>query len=529
MRLREALADLLAAEGIDTWFGLMGDGNMHLVLDAHERHGIRFVNARHETAAVLMADGYARASGRLSAVTMTHGPGLAAAGLGIRVAHDARAKLLVIAGDVTRSEPLHVQAMDQETFARSLVDDVVSVRASRNAVAAVRRAIGRIRRGDGPAVVSLAVDVQEEDVGDARVEPVQRVAAPPVVAVEDDVVRLAQRLHAARRPLILAGRGAQAASAALSALAVRTGAMLATTVPARGMFRGHPHDLGLMGGLTHPARRPIFEPVDLVIAFGAGVNRFTADHGRLAPNADWVQVTHADEGLPPQVDIALTVRGDAGDVAKRLLASCTEGRAPWTQENIDLSGLPTPAPVTPGTLDPSRVVQLVNTHLPADRAEVVGVGHFGGWPCMYSDIGPAGQLIAPWDFGAIGVAVPVATGAALARPDRITLAWEGDGSLLASLGELETLARTQARVIVMVMDDGAYTAEVRKLRLLGRDTALACFGRADLAGAARALGVPAHTATDDASLAAALQAAAHAGGPVLVHVHIDPEVHQSVF
>lgn len=530
MKLRQALASLLAAEKIDTLFGLMGDGNMHLVLDAVEQHGMRFVNARHETAAVLMADGYARAGGRVAAVTMTHGPGLAAAGLGIGVAQAAHSPLLIIAGDVGRAEALHVQAMDQETFAHAVAQDVVSLRTARGAMSTLQRAMGRLRRGDGPVVLSLAVDVQEEEVPAADIAAPRLAAAASLVAQPTAVAQIAELLRGARHPILLAGRGAREAAPYLIDLAEHCNALLATTIPARGLFHGHARDLGVMGGLTAPERRAFFERADLVLAFGASLNRFTADHGRIAPNAQWVQVARDNRGLPPQVSVSLSVHGDAAEVARRLIATTSQAQGVWSVAELGAVRVaPAPAATTPGTLDPRRVVEAVNAALPPDRIDVVGVGHFGGWPAMYTEIGRGGQFIAPWDFGAIGVAVPVATGAALARPDCITVAWEGDGSLLASLGELETLARTGARVIVIVMDDGAYTAEVRKLRLLGRDTSLACFGRADLAAAAQALGLAAHTATDEASLTSAVHAASRAEGPVLIHVHIDPEVHQEVF
>ena len=105
--------------------------------------------------------------------------------------------------------------------------------------------------------------------------------------------------------------------------------------------------------------------------------------------------------------------------------------------------------------------------------------------------------------------------------------WSRQVPWLTALGEVETLGRMNARVIVMVLDDGAYGAEVRKLPPETRP--LAMFGRRDLACAARALGVPAATAKDAASLLDAMAQAAAATGPFLVHAHVDPAVQQNVF
>lgn len=530
MRLRQALAAMLKQHGVDTLFGLMGDGNMQFVTDAVADQGMRFVNARHETAAVWMADGFARASRRISAVTVTHGPGLAAAGLGLGVVQAARMPVLIIAGDVDRAAPLHVQAMNQETFAHALVHDVVSLRTARGALATLARMFERLRRGEGPVLLSMAVDVQDEEVGDELPQLAPLPATARQLADTSSIRQAADCLIRARRPILLAGRGAMGAASDLAELARACDALLATTIAARGLFHGEPRDLGVMGGLSLPELKPTFAQADLVLAFGAGLNRWTADHGRIAPHAQWVQVALAEAPQGAQVPVAFSVRGDAGDAARRLreLIECRDDR--WSDGPLPLrTPALAPASSTPGTVHPQRVVQEVNEVVTPARTDVVGVGHFGGWPAIHTQVSRDGQFIAPWDFGSIGVAVPFATGAALARPDRPTIAWEGDGSLLTVLGELETLRRTGARVAVIVLDDGAYNAEVRKLRLAGRDRGLANFGRADLAGAARALGVPACTVTDEATLADALETVSRANGPVLVHVHIDPAAFQDVF
>ena len=127
MTLREAIAAALAVEGVDTVFGLMGDGNMHLIYDLVERHGVRFINTRQETAAVLMADGYARVSGRIGVATVTYGPGLAAAALGLGIAAAARASVLVVVGDTPRADPLHVHSFEQEIFVHGLGVTILSI------------------------------------------------------------------------------------------------------------------------------------------------------------------------------------------------------------------------------------------------------------------------------------------------------------------------------------------------------------------------------------------------------------------
>jgi len=383
--------------------------------------------------------------------------------------------------------------------------------------------------------------VQEEDAPEPYLPTAALSAAPPALAAEQGALDgLAALLPRAERPVLLAGRGAMHAIDALEALAEATGALLATTIPARGAFAGHSQDAGVMGGLAEPALREALGTADLVLAFGASLNRFTLDFGTLVPRARRALVTDRPPERAFPMPVEPLVLGDARDAAERLCAALDTaptrghggGRDGWDLQAVQaarrdpLAGVPT---LRGDLFDPRAVVRAVDACFPADRTEVVGLGHFGGWPGLYGRLGRGGLYLGPWEFGSIGVGVPTAVGAALARPDRPPLAWEGDGSLFWSLGELDTLARSGARVTVLAMDDGAYGAEVWKLDKLGVSSAGAQFRRRDLAAAAMALGVAGHAPRDADQLDAALAAALEARGPSLIHLPVDPAVRQEVF
>jgi acetolactate synthase-1/2/3 large subunit len=533
MKLRQALAAAIAAEGVTTVFGLIGDGNMYLLEDLKDRHGTRFVNARAETAGLLMADGYARAGGGIGVATVTHGPGLAAAAVGMGVAVAAQTPMLVVVGDVTRRDPLHVQALDQETFGKACGMAVFSVRTSHGALATVQRAFQHIRLGRGPALLSVAVDVQEEEVEETYVSSLGLAAKPgALIAAERELRELARLISGARRPVLLAGRGARGAVPWLESLAEKANALLGTTIPSRGLFEGNKRNLGVIGGLSEPGTKALLAEADVIVAFGAGLNRYTVHYGDLAPKAKFALVTTGGLIGSPMADLVQIVQGEASDVAERLCAMAKSPTSEWSLTAVSaalvdpLADLPA---MLPSGLDPRAVVRAVNRSFPKDRLEVLGIGHFAGWPGMHSQIGRGGQFINPWDFGSIGVGLPEAIGAAFARPDLPVVAWEGDGSLLWGMGEVETLARTGARVTLMVLDDCGYGAEVRKLGLAGRGIDQVQFPPRDLAAAATALGLPSFLATDEASLEAAVGEAARAKGPVMIQARIAPDKFQEVF
>ncbi|MEH0970795.1 thiamine pyrophosphate-binding protein [Micromonospora sp. CPCC 205546] len=539
MRAGEAIADAVVAHGVDTIFGLLGDANMFLVADLVQRHGVRFVAARNENAAVMMADGWARATGRCGVVTVTQGPGLAVAGAALTIARQAGTPLVLIAGDTPPGDPLHVQSFPQQPFALATAGTFVPVTspatAARDVALAFRAAVER----PGPVVLDVPIDLQDEPV------PAGAAPAPAVVAyrpaspapTDAAVVELVGLLATARRPVLLAGRGAEAAADDVRRLADWCGAVLTTTVLAAGLFAGHPYHLGVAGGLARPLTRRVLAEADLVVTFGAGLNRWTADHGALFPGARVVAVDVDARALGARWPVDLGIVGDAAVTARAVTARLEPLERPGWRSPALAAEIAAADPFDgiefvegAAGIDPRAFLRICARRLPARRTTVVGVGQFGGWPNLLLDSSAVDRaFIAPWEFGSIGVGLPYAVGAAVGRPERPVVAFEGDGSLLTGLGELDTLARTGAPVLLVVIDDGGYGAEVRKFAPRGVDPALARFPARDLAAVARSLGVPAWTVTDEVSAEAALDAALPVTGPAVLHVRVLPEVTQERF
>ncbi|MEU7994755.1 thiamine pyrophosphate-binding protein [Micromonospora sp. NPDC049060] len=540
MRAGEAIADAIVAHGVDTIFGLLGDANMFLVADLLQRHGVRFVAARNENAAVMMADGWARATGRCGVVTVTQGPGLAVAGAALTIARQAGTPLVLIAGDTPPGDPLHVQSFPQQPFALATAGAFVPVTAPATAARDVGLAFRAAAEGPGPVVLDVPIDLQDEPVpAGAAPAPARAVTHRPAPTAPTDsaVADLAGLLAAAHRPVLLAGRGAEAAADDVRRLADRCGAVLATTVLAAGLFAGHPYHLGVAGGLARPLTRRVLADADLVVTFGAGLNRWTADHGALFPAARVVAVDADARALGARWPVDLGIVGDAAVTARAVTARLDprerpDWRSPALAAQIAAADPFDGIEFVEGAegIDPRAFIRICARRLPARRTTVVGVGQFGGWPNLLLDSPAVDRaFIAPWEFGSIGVGLPYAVGAGVGRPDRPVVAFEGDGSLLTGLGELDTLARVGAPVLLVVLDDGGYGAEVRKFAPRGVDPALARFPARDLAAVARSLGVPAWTVTDQAGAEAAFDAVLPVTGPGVLHVRVLPEVTQERF
>jgi len=146
-------------------------------------------------------------------------------------------------------------------------------------------------------------------------------------------------------------------------------------------------------------------------------------------------------------------------------------------------------PADPGSgLDPRRVVLAIEHVLPRDRVLVAAGGHCQGWPAMYMSVPDARSLVSPFEFGAVGGGLGAAVGAAVARPDVLTVCVLGDGDLLMGLADLDSALRFGTRLLVIVLNDGAYGSEVNAMRDLGIDPSLARYVTPDFAALARACG-----------------------------------------
>jgi acetolactate synthase I/II/III large subunit len=484
VRAFEAIAETVSRLGCDTAFGVLGSGNFHLVERLTSRHGVRYHWARQETGAVVMADAWARVTRRVGVCSVHQGPGLTNAMTGIAEAAKARTPLLVLAGEVATTAAGVNQRIDQDGLARAAgagAERVASgASAGSDTVRAWRRALGERR----PVVLSLPVDLQQQDgepPADVRVPNRVRLSAPNPAAVQ----AVAELAAAAERPLVLGGRGAIGAREPLEALAERAGALLATSAPAHGLFAGNPWSLGISGGFASPRAQELLPQADLVLAFGASLNPWTTRRGELIRGR--VVTFDSDPA-------ALAVTADAAAAATALADALPprDDGARWGMDALPPPGWPEPSAPAPGTVHPQALMEALDELLPPERMLVTDAGHFQGHPPMHLRVPDGGSFVMTQSFQSVGLGLATGIGTALARPDRITVAVVGDGGLMMALGELDAAAAAQVPLLVVVVDDGAYGAEVHHFGPMGEPTQLVEFGQRDFAGVAAALGVRAH-------------------------------------
>ncbi|MGE0232233.1 MAG: thiamine pyrophosphate-binding protein [Flavobacteriaceae bacterium] len=521
------LAELLVGAGMDTLFGLMGEVNLDLVAYLRTHHGMRYVAARHEAGAIAMADGYARASGRIGYTTVTCGPGLTNALTAIISAVRNRARILVITGQLPPSERDRSQLIDQTALLAGSGAPIVNVTDGADLASGFARALAQVERSYGPVVLNVDIPVLNGVAPRAGATAQANQAAKAAKADSSKIGALARMLAEASRPVILAGRGAVEAGAgqALRRLAEKSGAKLATSLLGHGLFAGHGEDVGICGGFSGRLNVQVMQEADLVVVFGAGLNGWTTRAGTAFPQARvaWCDSDPAAFGkasLTPELAIVGDAREVAEAVAEAIGAAAGNAKAG--------SAAPEPEHVNyvqrDGVIDPRLLCAVLDKMLPAARTIALDGGHFMEFPCRGMTVPDEKGFLFSLGFGAVGIGLATAIGAAVARPDRLTVCFVGDGGLMMALQELDTAVRARARLLVVVMNDGAYGAEVKHLVDHGWDVKFAQFDNPDFVAVAAALGCAGSRVADRSTLERLREPLQALEGPYLIDARVDPEV-----
>jgi thiamine pyrophosphate-dependent acetolactate synthase large subunit-like protein len=529
----QVVAAAVRAAGVDTVFGLLGNSNLATV-GVLARQGVRFVGSRHESGAVGMAAGYGWATGRPAACTVSHGPGLANALTALTSAVRDRLPVVLLVADVRDRPPWTAQRADQPAMVgwtgAGFLDCPDPGRLAGTVAAGFAQAAGQRR----PVVVNIPVELLDGPAA-AQLEPPplrrswSSSADSPATSPENSIIDasgVAGVLGRARRPVVLGGRGAvwSGAGPALRELAAACGALLTTTLPARGLFAGDRYDLGVCGGYSTRTTRELLREADCVLAVGAGLTGYTTADGTAFPQARIIHCDTDPAAFGRYLPADLTITGDAAAVAGALATALPGSRGGWRTRELAgriaaaRGGADYPDRTDHTGIDPRAALRTLDRLLPADRQVVIDLGHFSTFPSQVLSVPGPGRFGPALGFGSVGLAVATAAGAAAGRPVA-TVAVVGDGGALMSLGELETLARHRLPVTVVVLDDHAYGAEIHHLRRHGLPEDLADFPPCDLAAAATALGLAAGTADTPAGLAR-LVGSLPRGDPVLLHIRV---------
>lgn len=530
----EVLAEAFAQEQVSTCFALLGDANMNWAT-ALAGLGTRMIYVRHEHCAVAAAMAFSRKSGEIGIATVTCGPGLTQVLTALPAAVRARIPMVIFAGEALLKSGWYNQGIEQAPFILATGASYRALHHVERMPVAVRDAFLEARMTRRPVVIGVPFDLQDRPWTGAETLPAPSHAimprTGPVPPNPVDIGRVADAVTRSQRIVVMAGMGAVEAGAgpACRALAEQCDALLATSLPARGLFVDDPWCIGVAGGFSSEIARELMGQADLVIAVGCSLAHHNADGGKLYGQARVIQIDLEPIAVSQgRVAAQDHVRADARLGVEALAQAIDRKPVHWRSDVLARRIRDTPAdghpfPAEAGVHDPRDVVAALEAHLPQGWEMVNSSGH-----CSYFVAHMPSRrqehFLTIREFGAIGNGLSFALGASVARPGRPVVLFDGDGSLLMHVQELETLVRHGLNILICVFNDGAYGSEIHKLRAEGLSDEGAVFGRPDFASIAKGFGVAGETVNDLADLPALVEKFAATGGAAIWDIPVSDKV-----
>ncbi len=469
----QILWECLVREGVTDVFGYPG-GAILPAYDAMLDYPIRHVLVRHEQSAVHMADGYARASGRVGVAIATSGPGATNMVTGIATAMMDSSPVVCITGQVG-SRLIGSDAF-QETDITGVTLPITKhsylVTRAEDVAPTLREAFHVARSGRlGPVLVDITKDAQQTATTfDWDGAAPRRGSRPRSPVVTDALERAAALIAGAERPLILAGQGviASGAESLLRAFAERTDIPIAMTLLGIGCFpASHPLNLGMMGMHGEAWVNHAIQKADLLLALGMRFDdRVTGSLATYAPAARKVHIDIDAAEIGKNVPVDVGIVADLADALAALLPMTTPGtRGAWkasiAEQKGDVAVRDIKHMPDDGHLYAAHVIHDLWRATNGEALVVTDVGQHQMWEAQYYHHERPRSLITSGGLGTMGFALPAAIGAKMAKPDAEVWVVVGDGGFQMTQAELATIAQERLDINVAIINNG-YLGMVRQ-------------------------------------------------------------------
>lgn len=530
----QVLVDALRVNSVERAFCVPGESYL-AVLDAlHDvQDDIELVVCRQEGGAAYMAEAYGKLTGKPGICMVTRGPGATNASVGVHTAFQDSTPMILFIGQVARDqiEREAFQEVDYRRMFGQMAKWVVQIDDAARIPELVNQAFQRAINGrPGPVVVALPEDMLTDVVAVADALPARRVEA---AASNDDIAHLQVLLSEARKPLVIAGGGGWNAQAVadLKRFVHTQNLPLAASFRCQDLFDNtDPHYAGDLGLAAGPALVEAVKHSDLLIVIGARLGEMTTGGYALVniptPAQQLVHVHASSDEIGRVYQPVLGINAGPASFLRQvaaLPAGQPDSFAGWVQAlnrgyqgNFD-------CPRSPGDVQMSEVIAWLNQRLPHDSILTCGAGNYTGWLHRGYQHRAFRTLLGPTN-GSMGYGVPAAVAAKLTYPQRTVVAFAGDGCFLMNGQELATAAHYDAKVVVVVVNNGMYgTIRMHQERSYPGRVSGTQLHNPDFAALARAYGLHGETVTATAQFAEAFERCQASGKPALIEVQVDPE------
>ncbi len=529
----ELLLGALVKEGVETVFGIPGGANLPIYQHLPD-FPLHHVLVRHEQGAAHMADGFARASGKVGVCIATSGPGALNLITGLATAHFDSVPVVAITGQVAAATIGTDAFQESDVIGSSLsvTKHSYQVLDAAEIPGVVMEAFHIARTGrPGAVLIDIPKDVQQQRI-DEVAEPIRRKRPhrAPGRADPTKVAEAAAFLGVAERPMILAGRGVAISGGqdALRQLAEACDAPVGTTLLGTGIFpSSHPLALGLVGFMGTGYCNRAVTHCDVLLMVGMRADdRVTCRLDEFAPMANHIIHINIDPAeLGKTVKADCQIIGDAKVVLEELLAQvASQPRPPWRAQ-VEAWRIDHPLRYPHnGLLQPQEVLAACYERLGPDDITVADVGLNQIWAAVAWRGERPGHFLNSGGQGTMGFALPAAIGAQAAQPDRRVLSVSGEGGFVMTVQELATAVESRLPVKAIVLNN-RQLGMVRQFQddfYGGVRSQVDHLLTPDFVMLARAFGCFGASVRHSSEIGAALDAAFKHPGPAVVEFEIDP-------
>ena len=462
----------LKQEGIEKVFTIVGDTILPLV-DAAADEGIQFIDARHEGAALHMADGYARITGRPACGIFTGGPGFANAISALPAIYTSESPVLFVAGcaELPEKGMAAFQEIDQAAMAAPVTKGSWLVHDLRRIPEYVATAFRTAASGrPGPVHLTLPIDLQDAEISEDDLPRYQPQEYRPTGRPQGDPALIQQAaaiLRGAQRPVIIAGNPARysVAPEQLAKLAEAAGAPVFTVEQARGLLDDeHPLCFGYADGALNPAARR-FREADAVLLLGKRLDHRYRYGGVFAPDAQLIQADPSPAEIGRNRGVAVGIQADLGAAVEQLTAALSgngdpaakagwrarlrQDRDAWDAELRAHAAAQSP-------MHPLDVYTNLEHHLDDDSVIIFDGGDYVQWGRAYMKARRPGRFMRLGPLSHLGAGIPYGMAAKLAHPEAKVLVFIGDGAFGFYAMEYDTCLRHNLPITAVLGNDATW-------------------------------------------------------------------------
>ena len=530
----EIVVACLIEQGVDTVFGFPGGAILN-VYDALYKHRDKITHylTSHEQGASHMADGYARATGRVGVCMATSGPGATNLVTGIATAYMDSVPLVAITCNVTL--PLlgkdSFQEVDIAGISMPITKHGYIVKKVEDLADTIRKAFRIASTGrPGPVLVDIPKDVTGAVTEYVPASPsARRLRGEGRRYSDSDIDNAVEMIKASRRPFLYVGGGAviSGASEELKKFVELIDAPVCDTLMGKGAFDGHdPHYTGMIGMHGTKTSSLGVSKCDLLIAMGARfTDRVIGNPDKFATEAKIIHIDIDPAEINKNIKVSDSIIGDLKDVLRDLNERLEpQHHDEWMKQIMEMKKK------YPLSYDKSRltcpmVIEKLDELTKGDAIIVTDVGQHQMWAAQYYTFSKPRTLLTSGGLGTMGYGLGAAIGAKVAFPDRQVINIGGDGCFRMNMNELATASRYQLPVIEIIIDNSAL-GMVRQWQTLyygERYSATVIRDKVDYCKVAEGLGCMAIRVTDPSEVEPALKKALSSGVPTVIDVVIDED------